>query len=126
MPRSQSTNPNSATSMRTSAMPPITRRADGTEGTHSKAQNCPPRSHNGDHEHDGRFHQFGHSRPDSRDNPHRANGSKHEACSEYEREIEHASFHNPHDSSLPLSASPIVATPPRATRTTIGYEQNTS
>jgi len=28
----------------------------------------------------------------------------HEACSEYEHEIEHAGFHNPHDSLLPLSA----------------------
>src|SRR5713101_2464021 len=25
-------------------------------GRHSKAQNCPPRRHNGGHEHDGRFH----------------------------------------------------------------------
>ena len=34
----------------------------------------------------------------------RATGSKHEACSEYEHEIEHVGFHNPHDSLLPLSA----------------------
>ena len=33
-----------------------------------------------------------------------ASRSKHEACSEYEHEIEHAGFHNPHDSLLPLSA----------------------
>jgi hypothetical protein len=85
-------------------------------GRHSDAPNCPPRCEYGDHEHDRRFHQFGHSRPESRDNPQRANGSKHEACAEYEREIEHTSSHNPDDSLLPLSAPPIVATLPRASR----------
>jgi len=66
-------------------------------GRHSETPNCPPRCEYGDHEHDRRFHQFGHSHPESRDNPQCANGSKHEARSEYEREIEHASFQNRHN-----------------------------
>lgn len=32
--------------------------------------------------------------PESRNNPQRANGSKHEARSKYERKIDHASFQN--------------------------------
>ena len=42
-----------------------------------------------------------------------ANGSEHEARSEYEREIEHASFQNRHNILLSLSAPPIVATLPK-------------
>ncbi len=40
--------------------------------------------------------------------PQGANGAKHEARSEYERETEHASFHNRHNILLSLGASPIV------------------
>lgn len=79
----------------------------------SESPNCPPRCECGDHEHDRRFPQFGHSRPESRDNPQCANGSEHDARSEYEREIKHAIFQN----RLRL---------PRDTRRTIGHEQNTS
>jgi len=43
------------------------------------------------------FHQLSHSRAETRDDPQYANGSKHEACSEYEREIEYASFQNLHN-----------------------------
>jgi len=43
------------------------------------------------------------------DDPQCANGAKHEARSEYEREIEHASFHNRHNILLSLGAPPIVA-----------------
>jgi hypothetical protein len=35
--------------------------------------------------------------------------TEHEACSEYEREIEHASFQNRHNIFLSLGALPIVA-----------------
>ena len=45
---------------------------------------------------------------------------------EHEPEIEPSSFQNRHDSLLSLSTPPIVATLPRATRTTIGHEQNKS
>src|SRR3989475_3643099 len=55
-----------------------------------------------------------------------ANGSKHEARSEYELEIEHASFQNRHNILLSLSGPPIVARLPKATRRTIGHGQNTS
>ena len=67
-----------------------------------------------------------HSCPESRDNPQCANGSKHEARSEYELEIEHASFQNRHNILLSLSGPPIVARLPKATRRTIGHGQNTS
>src|SRR5437016_12438060 len=67
-----------------------------------------------------------HSCPESRDNPQCANGSKHEARSEYELEIEHASFQNRHNILLSLSAPPIVARLPKATRRTIRHGQNTS
>jgi hypothetical protein len=40
---------------------------------------------------------IGHSRAESWDGPQYANGSKREARSEYEREIQHAGFQNPHD-----------------------------
>ncbi len=79
-------------------------------GRHGETPNCPPRREYGDHEHDGRLHQFGHSRAESRDNPQCANGPKNEARPEYEREIEHASFQNRHDILLSPSAPPIVAT----------------
>src|SRR5207244_8976769 len=46
--------------------------------------------------------------------------------SEYELEIEHASFQNRHNILLSLSAPPIVARLPKATRRTIGHGQNTS
>ncbi len=59
-------------------------------------------------------------------NPQCANGSKHEARSEYELEIEHASFQNRHNILLSLSGPPIVARLPKATRRTIGHGQNTS
>jgi len=72
--------------------------------------NGPLRREYGDHEHDRRFHRFSHSRAETRDDPKCANGSKHEAWSEYEHEIEHASFQNRHNIWLSLSAPPIVAT----------------
>jgi hypothetical protein len=61
-----------------------------------------------DHEHDGSFQQFGRPRAEHRDYPEGADGSKDEARSEYEHEIEHASFKNPHESLLPLRVPPIA------------------
>jgi hypothetical protein len=105
-------------------MNPIPSRAEGVKGT--EAQNNPPCRHNGDHEHDWCFHQFGFPRADAWDNPQRADSTEDEARRKHESKIEHASFQDGHDSLLSLSTPPIVATLPRATRTTIGYEQNTS
>jgi hypothetical protein len=68
----------------------------------------------------------GFPRADAWDNPQRANSPKDEAHPEHEPEIEHSSFQNRHGSLLSLSTPPVVATLPLATRTTIGYEQNTS
>ncbi len=65
-------------------------------GRHSESSNDPSRCENDDHEHDRRLQEFGHSRTDPRDDPHYANGSKHETCPEDDREVEHAGFQNLH------------------------------
>ena len=57
-------------------------------GRYSEMQNNPPRCHDRDHKHDGRFHQFGETRADMGDNPQRADGAKHEPNSEDKSEIE--------------------------------------
>src|SRR5207249_4737049 len=62
-----------------------------------------------------------------RGNPQCANGSKHEARSEYELEIRARQFSEcRHNILLSLSEPPIVARLPKATRRTIGHGQNTS
>jgi hypothetical protein len=59
------------------------------------------RCDNGDHKHNWRFHQFGNPHADPWGDPQLANSPKHEARSEYEREIEHASYENRlHESSV--------------------------
>lgn len=45
-----------------------------------------------DGNHDGCFHQLGHSRPNTRHEPKQADRSKNEACSEYEGKIQYSSF----------------------------------
>src|SRR5262249_38426220 len=106
IPRAQSTNPNSASNMSTSAKQPISSRANGM-GRHFEAQNCPPSRHNGDHEHDRRFRQFGCPRADAWDNPQRPDSSEDEACPKHEGKIEHASFYSLHQ-ICPLTDAPCV------------------
>jgi hypothetical protein len=57
----------------------------------------PPSCDDGDYEHDGCFQQLSRSHAETRDDPQYANESKHEACSEYESEIDHARFESLHD-----------------------------
>jgi hypothetical protein len=105
-------------------MNPIPSRAEGVKGK-PRCRMIHRACHNGDHEHDCCFHQFGFPRADAWDNPQRADRSEDEARPKHQSKIEHSSFQNRHDSFC-LSVPAIVATLPRATRTTIGYEQNTS
>ena len=77
-------------------------------GRHSEPPNYPTGCNKDDHEYDGSFHQLRHSRAETRDGPPYANGSKHEGRSEYEREIEYATFQNLHDVLL-LPSSPSRA-----------------
>ena len=106
-------------------MPPIPRRAEGSDG--SKSQNGPSPRQYGDYEHDGRFHQFGGPRAYAWDDPQHANRSEHEPRPEHERQIDHTSFQNRHNILLFLDALPIVPLRcPRVARRTIRHEQNTS
>src|SRR5437764_9575267 len=96
-------------SMRTNAM----RHAQSGRGRerYSEMPNYPSRRDNGDHQHDGRFHQFGCSHPDTLHDPQCADSPKYEACSEHEYEIEYARFHNLHDSLLPPNAPGSFSVP---------------
>lgn len=94
--RIQSTNPNSAMSMRTNAMQPISSRADRMIGTKSR-RTVQRAATMVDREHDGHLHQFGCSRSDARDDPESANGSKDKIhC---RRTLGHAMFRFPRNTS---------------------------
>ena len=127
-PRSQSTSPNSVTSRRASAMHPHSQ-SSGGRGTAQRGRRTNNRAASQllSDEHHGRLHQFGHPRADHVEtNPQRVDSPKDEAHPE----------HEPRNRALPAfrigmtvcclsKTPPIVATLPRATRRTIGHEQNT-
>ena len=80
---------------------PIPTQGPGWQSTrcrrwHSETPDYPFCCDNDDREHDGRFHQLGHSYAETRDSPEYANWPEHEARPEYEREIEYACFQDFH------------------------------